>query len=148
MKLRAAASTDTPFLRRLHHRVYREVVTRQFGVWDEAEQDDWFEKGLAEADFHLVEENEEVIGTIALKDSPDCVHLVELQILPEHQGRGLGSALLRDQIEQAQRLRRPIALRVLLENRARSLYLRHGFVTTGQTDTHYLMEWSPHEDPT
>jgi ribosomal protein S18 acetylase RimI-like enzyme len=148
MKLRPATPADTPFLRRLHHRVYRDVVTRQFGSWDERAQDGWFEQGLAEAEFSVIEASGEPIGTIALKDSSDRIELVELQILPEHQSRGLGSALLRRQIERAQSSRRPITLRVLLENRARALYERHGFVVGGRTDTHYLMEWSLCQDHT
>jgi ribosomal protein S18 acetylase RimI-like enzyme len=123
-------------------------VTRQFGSWDESAQDDRFEKGLADAEFSLVEENGEPIGAIGLKDGADRLHLVELQILPEYQGRGIGSALLRAQIEHAQRTQRSIALRVLLENEARSLYARHGFVVSGRTETHYLMEWQPDETTT
>jgi ribosomal protein S18 acetylase RimI-like enzyme len=148
MKLRAATSTDTSFLRQLHHRVYRDVVTRQFGSWDENAQDDWFEKGLTDAEFSLVEENGEPIGAIGLKDEADRLHLVELQILPEYQRRGIGSALLRAQMDHARRTHRSIVLRVLLENRARSLYTRHGFVISGRTETHYLMEWRPDEAST
>jgi len=148
MKLRPAVSTDTPFLRQLHHRVYRDVVTRQFGSWDEGAQDRWFELGLADAEFSIVEENGDPVGAIGMRVESDRLHLVELQILPEYQGCGFGSALLRDQIEHAQRTRRPIALRVLLQNRARSLYARHGFAITGETETHYQMEWRPDEAAT
>jgi len=141
MKLRPVTPADTPFLRQLHHRAYRDVVVRQFGSWDESAQDEWFEKGLAHAEFSVIEQDGEPVGSIGLTHGLDSLHLVELQILPEYQGRGLGSALLRAQIELAQRLQKRIALRVLLQNRAKSLYARHGFLVTGQDDTHYLMEW-------
>ena len=119
------------------------MVVRQFGSWDELAQDGWFEAGLADADFNVVEEDGEPIGAVGLKDSPGHVFLVELQILPHYQGRGFGSALLQDQLARAKRLHKIVTLRVLRENRARSLYLRHGFVVTAQTDTHFLMEWRP-----
>ena len=143
MNVRLATQADTPFLRQLHHRAYRDVVVRQFGSWDEAAQDGWFEKGLAEADFSVVLEHGQRVGAIGLKEAPDQLYLVELQILPECQGRGLGSALLLAQLERARRLEKPIGLRVLFENRARALYERYGFVVIGQTETHYLMEWAP-----
>jgi GNAT superfamily N-acetyltransferase len=141
MNVRPATSADTPFLRRLHHEAYRDVVVRQFGSWDERAQDGWFEASLADAEFSVVEEDGKPIGAVGLKDAPNQVCLVELQILPDHQGRGFGSALLREQLDRARRLRKIVSLRVLIENRARSLYARHGFVVTTQTDTHFLMEW-------
>jgi GNAT superfamily N-acetyltransferase len=146
MNLRPATSADTPFLKELHERAYREVIVRQFGYWDDAAQDYWFRKGLAEATFSVVEENGEPVGAIALQESPECLYLAELQILPEWQGRGLGTALLRMQLGRAQQLHKPIGLRVLEASRARALYERHGFVVTEQTQTHYLMEWKPSSD--
>ena len=143
MQNRPATPTDYAFLRDLHHRAYREVVTRQFGVWDERAQDEWFEKGLSEAEFFVVEVGATPVGAIALKRDMDGLHLVELQILPEHQGRGLGSALLGATLERARSDGLPVQLRVLHENhRARQLYERHGFVVTGTIATHYLMQWA------
>jgi ribosomal protein S18 acetylase RimI-like enzyme len=147
MHTRPATPADYAFLRELHHRAYREVVTRQFGAWDEHAQDEWFEKGLHEAAFSVVEVGEVAVGTVALKRDPDCVHLVELQILPEHQRRGLGSALLVAVCERAQADSLPLRLQVLHENHgARRLYERHGFVVTGTIPTHYLMEWKGADD--
>jgi GNAT superfamily N-acetyltransferase len=143
MNVRPATSADTPFLEELHRRAYREVIVRQFGYWDAAAQDYWFHKGLAEAVFSIVEDDGEPIGAIAVQDSPERLYIAELQILPEWQARGLGSALLRTQLQYAQQLQKPIALRVLRASRARALYERHGFVVTEQTQTHYLMEWKP-----
>jgi GNAT superfamily N-acetyltransferase len=143
MNVRPATSADTPFLQDLHRRAYHEVVLRQFGYWDDVAQDYWFRKGLAEAAFSIVEENGQPVGAIAMQDSPERLYLAELQILPEWQARGLGSALLRMQLEHAQQLQKPIGLRVLRASRARALYERHGFVVTEQNQTHYLMEWKP-----
>jgi predicted N-acetyltransferase YhbS len=141
MNLRPATPADTPFLKELHRRAYREVIVRQFGYWDDAAQDYWFQKGLADAKFSVVEENGEPVGAIALQETPESLYLAELQILPEWQARGLGTALLRMQLEHAKQLQKPIGLRVLQASRARALYERHGFVVTEQNQTHYLMEW-------
>jgi hypothetical protein len=143
VRLRPATPADTDFLRKLHHTAYRDVVVRQFGAWDEADQDAWFEKGIAEARFSIVEESGEAIGAIAVREQAGCLELVELQILSERQNQGLGSLVLEQQMQIASASGKPIRLRVLLENRARALYERSGFAITGQTDTHYLMEWKP-----
>jgi ribosomal protein S18 acetylase RimI-like enzyme len=143
-RLRPATTDDYSFLRELHHRAYREVVTRQFGRWDEHAQDEWFELSLRDADFFVVELDNAAVGALARKRGPECLHLVELQIVPEHQNHGLGSALLGELLAEARSASLPVRLRVLHENhRARHLYERHGFVVTATIATHYLMEWKP-----
>jgi GNAT superfamily N-acetyltransferase len=143
MRTRPATSADTPFLRDLHHRAYHDVVLRQFGHWDLAAQDEWFGRSLIEADFSVIEESAASIGAFGVRVEADHVQLVELQLLPEWQNKGFGARVLSFQQEEALRRELPIRLRVLLQNRARTLYERHGFIVTGQTETHYLMEWLP-----
>lgn len=143
MHTRLATPADIEFLRALHHQVYREVVTRQFGGWDEAAQDGFFERGLAEATFHVVEQEGAAIGAVALGEDARSIFIVELQILPQWQGQGLGSELLAFQLERARSMGKAVQLRVLKQNRARGLYERHGFVVTGMTEAHYTMEAAP-----
>lgn len=143
MHTRLATPADMEFLRALHHEVYREVVTRQFGVWDEAAQDGFFAKGLSEATFHVVEQGAAAIGALALSEDAHVVFIVELQILPQWQGQGTGSQLLASQLERARSIGKTVRLRVLKQNRARGLYERQGFVVTGMTGTHYTMEARP-----
>jgi ribosomal protein S18 acetylase RimI-like enzyme len=141
LRFRRATPDDRAFLTQLHHRAYREVVERQFGVWDEAAQDRWVAEGLLAADFSVIELAGVAIGAVGIQEKSDGFFLAELQISPEHQGQGWGTAALRAVLERAGVAHKPVSLRVLLHNRARELYERHGFVITGQTETHYLMEW-------
>jgi len=145
LNLRDARVTDYPFLKELHHAAYREVVTRQFGKWVESEQDAWFQKGLSEAEFRIIESGGIPVGAIGVHEAPDQLFLAELQILPAYQRQGLGSAVLTLELERARELGLPVRLRVLRQNQARSLYARHGFATTGETETHYLMASRPIE---
>jgi ribosomal protein S18 acetylase RimI-like enzyme len=139
-ELRPATDADSDFLRNLHHLVYRDVVTRQFGKWDEKEQDQWFEKALTEGQYWVIEQNGQAIGAVGTSEEAEYFSLVELLVLPEWQNKGIGTAILKQQLERASLLkRREVHLRVLRENQARRLYERHGFVVTGETDTHYLM---------
>ena len=39
---RTATSEDFELARSIHHRAYRDVVLRQFGAWNEEEQDQFF----------------------------------------------------------------------------------------------------------
>lgn len=68
------------------------------------------------------------------------VEVLEIQIDPEFQGRGLGTAVLTDTLGQAHQTGFSVRLQVLLKNRAKALYERLGFVVTGETGTHYTTE--------
>lgn len=43
IKLRAARSVDKDFVHRVHDEAYRDVVVRQFGRWNQQEEDVFFE---------------------------------------------------------------------------------------------------------
>jgi len=139
---RDAEVSDHAFLRALHHAAYREVITRQFGEWIECDQDDWFEKGLTDASFRIIEVDGIRVGAIGVQDAPDHAFLDALQLLPEFQNQGIGTAVLLAELESATALGLPVRLRVLHKNRALQWYERHGFRITGVTETHYLMKWS------
>jgi ribosomal protein S18 acetylase RimI-like enzyme len=73
----------------------------------------------------------------------DCLKLNQLIVLPEHQGKGVGRQCVTLAMDEARRLSRPVRLRALKVNvRAIALYKRLGFVITGETDTHVLIEWA------
>lgn len=142
IRTRQSEDSDHGFLRELHHAAYREVVTRQFGTWVESDQDTWFEQTAA-SPIRVIELDGVPVGAISVHDAADHVFLAELQIAPEFQNQGIGSAMLRAELARATSLGLPIRLRVLLQNRALALYQRHGFTVTGETETHYLMAWEP-----
>jgi len=67
-----------------------------------------------------------------------------IEILPELQGRGLGSAVVRDLQEEARTKRVPIRLQVIKGNAAAvRLYERLDFKPSGETTTHHLLLWQP-----
>jgi len=83
------------------------------------------------------------VGILSVKQEPDTLILANLQILPDSQKQGLGTAIIRTLLWQASRQGVPVSLQVLKVNPARKLYERLGFTVTGETDTHYLMSTVP-----
>jgi GNAT superfamily N-acetyltransferase len=142
INLRPATETDKWFCRRVHHEAYRDVVTRQFGRWDEAMQDAFFDKNWALSPHQVVELDGSPVGCFSREIKPDHIFLAEVQLLPEYQNRGIGSSLVRQQQDEGAKLGVPVRLRVLKESRARRLYERLGLVVTGETETHTEMEWT------
>ena len=81
------------------------------------------------------------IGLVSIHQADDRVHLRKLFLLPEAQGKGVGSQVLAQVLDEARQARRPVALTVLKSNpRAKSFYERHGFALLEETETHYKME--------
>lgn len=63
---------------------------------------------------------------------PPGIHLVELQVAPERKNEGLGSRLLVEAERIAVERGAPrLTLTTTIDNPARRLYLRHGFVVAG-----------------
>ncbi len=72
----------------------------------------------------------------------DHVELCALQLLPAHQGRGIGTYLVNRFLDAARDAGLVARLRVERDNpRARSLYERLGFVVVDGDDTHEHLEW-------
>lgn len=69
------------------------------------------------------------IGRIVLADGPGWWHIVDLRIHQGWRNRGIGTACLADLAAQADPARRRIRLTVAVDNPARRLYERLGFVT-------------------
>ena len=78
-----------------------------------------------------------------MQETDKAIELHELVLLPEFQGQGIGSQLLKEVIDKAKAMNIPAHLGVLKENRAANLYRRLGFIQTGETETHFLMEFKP-----
>jgi RimJ/RimL family protein N-acetyltransferase len=80
------------------------------------------------------------VGRLRVVRTPDLVELAGLQLLPEHQGRGLGTRVIRDLVAEAASTGRAFGLSVEKDNpRARALYERLGLVIVGQTDDELVM---------
>lgn len=83
------------------------------------------------------------IGSLIVDRGPDALTLVNIALLPEYRGTGIGSGLLQELLADAARTFRPLRLSVLKSNRARKLYERLGFGPTGSDGEYLSMEWRP-----
>jgi ribosomal protein S18 acetylase RimI-like enzyme len=125
--LRPAAPSDLDFLFALYSTTMRDVVEQTWG-WDEAWQRTDFVKRFAESVVSVVEVAGRAAGTVWVQWTPDCLYICELQVSPEFQGRGLGTAVLQHMIEQAASRGLPVELAVVPANpRAKGWYERVGF---------------------
>lgn len=79
-------------------------------------------------------------GALRVEQRGDTLYLAVLEVAPEAQGRGLGTAVLRALLARADAEGRPVALRVHKGNAgARGLYERLGFRVTGESGAKWEM---------
>jgi ribosomal protein S18 acetylase RimI-like enzyme len=140
---------DEEFLYQLHKATMRDYVEETWGRWDEEWQRVYFHEHQPVQERLILQLDGKDIGVISVQERTEELFLRILEILPAYQRRGIGSIVVRDLLNRAAAQGKAVALKVLKANRsARSLYQRLGFGVTGETDTHYVMEWiksSAHE---
>jgi ribosomal protein S18 acetylase RimI-like enzyme len=136
--LRPATDADSGFLETLHAATMRHVVEQIWG-WDAADQHERFHREFDASRSQIVVVDGMDAGVIAIEKREDGWFLANIQIGPAYQSRGLGSRLIGAILAGAHAASLSVTLQVLKVNRARRLYERLGFVTAGETDTHFLM---------
>ena len=143
IELRPASDDDSDFARRAHHAAYHDFVVRRFGAWNNSIQDQLFDKSWSSRAHHIVQFSGRPVGYICVETSSENIHIREFVIHPDHQGCGIGTAVL--SIIQADATARsiPILLGVFDDNRAVNLYRRCGFRAYDRSPSHILMKWIP-----
>jgi GNAT superfamily N-acetyltransferase len=106
-------------------------------------QQRWYETAYAQAEQQIVMLGESPIGRIIVHRAAEATTLVDISLVPEHRGGGIGSGLIRDCIARCNLARVPLRLQVLTTNPAARLYQRLGFVKTGADGMYVQMEKQP-----
>ena len=87
--------------------------------------------------------DDEPAGRLLVARWPEEIRIVDIALLPAFRGRGAGSALLRDLMDEATEMAKPLSIHVERGNPARALYQRLGFEQVGETGVHLRMQWEP-----
>ncbi len=103
----------------------------------------WYALQFPCADRRIVVADGADAGVLVVDRTPNDLHLVDIALLPEHRGHGIGTCLLRDLQAEARATGRRLRCHVAVGNRARGLYARLGFQTAGTAGMHERLEWLP-----
>jgi ribosomal protein S18 acetylase RimI-like enzyme len=140
----AATEADYTWLWELKRLTMRPYVERTWGLWDEKLQSDFFRKNFHGETVQLIMLGGMRAGLLEVQHERDGIFLANIQIHPEFQNQGLGSAVIVSVQESAKNLGSSIRLQVLKVNvDAQELYARLGFYRYGETLTHVLLRWAP-----
>jgi ribosomal protein S18 acetylase RimI-like enzyme len=95
------------------------------------------------AEWLVVERAGAPVGRLYLDEGAEDLHLIDVSLLPEARGAGLGGAILADLLGQARALGKSVSLHAESSNRARALYLRLGFAVEPGEGLYERMVWRP-----
>jgi len=96
------------------------------------------------ANYQVIECDGISAGRLLTENRGDHFLIMDIALLPEYRGSGIGTFLVGQLKQEALRLNLPLVLRVEFFNPAIRLYDRLGFVTTRQINSVYQeMVWTP-----
>lgn len=106
-------------------------------------QQQWYEATYSTAENHIIEKDHEPIGRMIVQREANTWRLIDISLLPEHRGHGIGGELLGALIRQCGDSGAVLQLQVVNTNPAQRLYSRLGFVKTGEDQIYTQMELRP-----
>jgi ribosomal protein S18 acetylase RimI-like enzyme len=154
--LRPITADDMAFLQRVYASTREDELAQV--DWTEAQkasflrmqfeaQHKYYQANYAAARFQIIMADDRPIGRLYVIRWPQEIRIIDIALLPEYRGRGIGSAFLRDILADGQRRGLPVTIHVERFNPALRLYERLGFHILQDKGVYYLMEWSPASTP-
>jgi len=147
--LRRERPEDLPFLERLYISV-RWVELAPLDWPEEAKlgflsqqfsfQVQHYRTYYAAADFGILEHDGVPMGRLYLFRGSSDLRIVDISLLPEWRGAGIGTLLLRAVLAEARASGRTVSIHVEKFNPAQRLYRRLGFREIGEDGPYWLME--------
>lgn len=96
-----------------------------------------------DADFLIIEKAGESAGRLYLARLPEELRIMDIALLPQHCGQGIGTELLGDIITEARAAGKPVRIHVERFNPALRLYQRLGFAVIEDGPIYLFMEKTP-----
>ena len=120
-----------------------------FVAWTAAQVAETPPPELAHSTTYVIEIEGERAGRLRVVRTPDAVEVAGIQLLPAHQGHGIGTHLIEQLVVEAHGGGLPARATVENDNpRARALYERLGFVAIGENGAETVMEAGVSPGPT
>jgi ribosomal protein S18 acetylase RimI-like enzyme len=150
--LRPARAEDRDFLLRVYAST-REEELRVVDWSDEQKaafvqqqfeaQDAYYREHYDPASFDVIEVDGEPAGRLYVARWEDEIRIMDIALIPEHRGRGTGTALLRDLLDEGARSGKRVSIHVEMNNPALRLYERLGFAPIEERGVYLLLEATP-----
>ncbi len=134
ISFRRATNADYDFLYQLHVAALREYIELLWG-WEETWQQEYFSRKFDPQKRRIIQIDGQDAGVLVVEQQKQHLYIALIEILPQFQGQGVGTAIITDICDQARERSQIVTLHVLKSNSpARRLYERLGFVVAGEEE--------------
>ncbi|MBI9050200.1 MAG: GNAT family N-acetyltransferase [Anaerolineaceae bacterium] len=152
LALRKINIKDLPFLFHVYASTRSEEMV--LAGWDTAQtkaflhmqfnlQHTQWQQRFSQANFDIILLEGKSVGRFYVDRSKKEIHIIDIAILPEFRGQGIGSYLIEELIAEAKGKNKKLSLQVLKTNPVIGLYQRIGFRVVQEDDVYALMENVP-----
>jgi ribosomal protein S18 acetylase RimI-like enzyme len=101
-----------------------------------------YQRNYAHAEWLVIMRAGSGVGRLYIDRNAREHSVIDIALLPEHRGHGLGAAIMRDLMDEAQTAGKPLTIYVEKYNPALRLYQRLGFQAVEDKGIYDLMRWS------
>ena len=108
-----------------------------------AAQDRYYHAAFPQASYDLIVRGDQVLGRLYVDRGEPAWVVLDLALLPEHRGQGIGTQLLTQVLAEAGAAAKPVRMHVEKFNPARRLYARLGFRPIADQGVYLQLEWTP-----
>ncbi len=115
-----------------------EFLQQQFDA-----QHQYYMEQFKQARFQIILLDGEPVGRLYIDYRENEIRLIDIALLTEHRGKGLGKKLMKDILAEGQNRNAPVTIHVEKNNPAMRLYHRLGFEKLEDQGVYDLMEWRP-----
>jgi ribosomal protein S18 acetylase RimI-like enzyme len=136
--------------------VYASTRTEELAVvpWDDAQkegflrhqfdaQDAWWRENYADASFSVIVVEGEPAGRLYVHRGQSEIRIVDIALLPEHRGSGVGTRLLDELLAEGDAEAKSVTIHVERMNPALRLYDRLGFALAEDKGVYLFLERAP-----
>jgi ribosomal protein S18 acetylase RimI-like enzyme len=111
-----------------------------------AAQHQYYQEQYAGADFDVIELQGVPIGRLYVNRGQREIRIIDISLLPEHRGRGLGTQLLRGLQGEAREGGQVLTIHAEKFNPSLRLYQRLGFEVQEDRGVYLFMQWAAPDD--
>jgi ribosomal protein S18 acetylase RimI-like enzyme len=144
--LRTATGNDVEFLFKVSTEAMKpvDVALNPNKIFDREEEFKKYQEKFIPQEIQIISYDGQDVGRLRVVRSGQLIYVGGIQILPEFQGKGIGSALFLDLLSESEEKSIPITLEVHdVNEEAFKFYTKLGFISVGREVNKTLMEYRP-----